>query len=524
NPFTPVLAGFRNIISNRDLVNVELTDDTVFVINVHLNWAGSKLSNNYGFDVANELRTRLKSKSPIIFYSPIQVAYFEKKSEKEIKYKIIFGRGSAFIETPFTEEELNKLVLRMQPLSMATLHDVATMLCDLKGIVIDKLNHDLKFDADIDLVIDGIAPYLSALQKKLIGLDKFIVDIKESLKTGRQDVFNNLKLQFITLCNQELTEKGQGKLHEKKTNHRVLVLDDLLEEIARAKKYLERDFIIEISTTGEQAISILKKDIKNEIVAIIADWRLFTDEKQNYWQSLQGYEVFEYAARNGIRSMFAITSQADFVVHHLRNLMGIRFSMFKKENLRTADQWKVFSDVLYEACEKAVESRASILDEFPIWKKPWVKKSITQLTLKEQYIALWNSVDRNSVLNMIDRKIEEMWNYLLDTKDPYLIGHESFSEYAISLKVLDLKKVLVLRRIWFGLWFNYMPTGKLDSDRLRRHTEMVYKKMFGAPGDGSIAQRTYNLCIQLDKIKAGYMLPEEIEWLNKKGSYWNTFT
>jgi hypothetical protein len=84
-------------------------------------------------------------------------------------------------------------------------------------------------------------------------------------------------------------------------------------------------------------------------------------EKQTYWQPLQGYEVLDFAAKNGIRSLFALTSQADFVVHHLRNLMGIRFSMFKKENLKNSlTNGKCFLMYCLKQVNSAVKSSGSI--------------------------------------------------------------------------------------------------------------------------------------------------------------------
>lgn len=505
------------IDKSEDLKKNKSDDESVWLINVHLNWNGNSLSSNFGFDIANLLRTEIKSKAPIIFYSPIRVKFFEKKSESEIKYKILFGRGTAFIEAPFKEQELAKLAEYILPLSNAALHDVTTMLCDLKGIVIDKLNHDLKFEADIDKVIASVTPYLSTLQKKKIGLDKFVTEIKARIKAKDHNGFLIEKLKFITDCNYELTAAGKDKPKDKSIKHKILLIDDLPEEIERAETFLKDEFTVVAAITGEEAINILTKDVKNEIVTVISDWRLFTDARQNYWQSLQGYEVLDFAAKNGIRSLFALTSQADFVVHHLRNLMGIRFSMFKKENLRTSDQWKVFSDVLFEACEKAITSRANILDEFPTWKKSWTEKGVEQKTLREQYIDFWNSIDRDSELNTIETKVDEMWNYLMNTKDPYLIGEEKYQDYKVSIKILKLQKILVLRRIWFGLWLNHLPSGKVGAESTKNLTEKVYKKIFGLPGDGSIPQRTMNLCIQLDKINKKFMLPEEIEWLTRKG-------
>lgn len=549
NEATPQINGGVNIYEISSIPKSLDNEQGIFFVNVHLNWEGRSLSKNYGFDIANELRTKLKSTAPIILYSPIKAEFFEQKSQNEIKYKILFGRGSAFLEAPFKESDLSKLAEIIEPLSNAALHDVATMLCDLKGIVIDKLNHDLKFSADIDKIIGSITPYLSEYQKKKIKLAEFCGNIK---KVKIQDDFNALKLQFITLCNHELTEKGKEKPLERNTKpHKVLVLDDLQEELNRAKENLKAQFAVEEAVTGEQAIDILKKDVENEIVAVIADWRLFTNAKQTYWQSLQGYEVLNFAATNGIRSLFALTSQADFVVHHLRNLMGIRFSMFKKENLITTDQWKVFADVLFEACEEAELIRTSIPDS-DNWKKndraidgdeekrinkytpgrniftKYSKGSevtyVSYTSLHEQYLAYRHSHDRETLFRKVDEKADEVWENLtalyknnIEYKGVEILRNRFDIE---TPKDSLLFPVLVLRRIWMALWYKHVDDSeKLSQSLITEHSKFIFGIIHneGNPsfeGNKQAAEQT-KLCISIPQVRNKIMLPEERVWLIK---------
>jgi hypothetical protein len=513
NEGTPQINGGVNIYSISGIPEIIDNAQSIFLINVHLNWEGRHLSKNYGFEIANELRTKLKSTAPIIFYSPIKAEFFEQKSESEIKYKIFFGRGSTFREAPFKEAELSKLAESIEPLSNAALHDVATMLCDLKGIVIDKLNHDLKFGIkDIEKVIGSVTPYLSEYQKGKIKLDEFIRNIRAA---NNQDDFNALKLQFITLCNQELTEKGKEKPQERKKKHKVLLLDDLQEEINKAKENLKAQFIVEDVATGKQAIDILKKDVKNEIVAVIADWRLFADAKQTYWQPLQGYEVLDFAAKNGIRSLFALTSQADFIVHHLRNLMGIRFSMFKKENLNTPDQWKVFADVLFEACESAVNLRGDMPKS-----KQWTNE-VSGKSYKQLYIEMWNADNRDEFLFSVEEKCNDIWKYILEEREN---GYKKIQvikdkfDVEIPKKELDLFPVLVMRRIWMALW--YLRVDNLDRMSRESVTETVnwvYQVVctgMSSNYDGNHANVEQNkLCLMSKEIQNKKMLPEERDWL-----------
>lgn len=525
NKNTPDFEEWKNISSYQELLALSEPTNAVWLLNASLNWNENKQSNFYGFDIANFIRTEKKSKAPIVFYSPIPKTYFEKRSDKEIKYKILFGRGSAFLEAPFKEADLNKLAESIEPLSNVALHDVATMLCDLKGIVIDKLNHDLKFGLDnagIDKVIGSVTPYLSELQKNEIKLNEFVINIKAATS---EDDFNSIKRPFIILCYERLTGQGNKEQQEKRKEeqqedehkHTVLVLDDLPEEIAKAKKHLEKTFSVKTALTGKDAIRILKEDVKNDIVAVITDWRLFNDsKKKTYWQSIQGYEVLDFAAKNGIRSLFALTSQADFVVHQLRNLMGIRFSMFKKENLKTADQWKTFSDALMDACMDAVNARASKLDVFIKWKESWIRKGETQPCLKEQYIEYWNTIDKESTDNQIETETERILELLLNKEETHLIGQHELADYGFSNKVFELKKTLTLRRVWFALWFHLLDDPKFKRVSISTHTQKVYNEMIGSGSGGSIAQKLLALCIQQDKVSEKYMLPEEIEWLKRK--------
>ena len=513
NLSTSESAGCKNIVSKKDLQEIKEDSNVVYLLHVHLNWEGNKLSNNYGFDVANLIRTEKKSKAPIIFYSSIQVEYFELKSEKEIKYKILFGRGSAFIEAPFKEAKLKELAATIEPLSNAALHDVATMLCDLKGIVIDKLNHDLKYGTDVSSVIASICPYLTSYQKQAIQLYEYAEKLQKRTKAKDSNGFFSDKQQFITLCNFQLTASGKPESETKKSKHSILLIDDLLTEIEKAKEYLKDDFKIETANTGKEAISILEKDIKNEIVAVVCDWRLFTDIKQNHWQPLQGYEILEYASKTGIRALFALTKQADFVVHHIRNLMGVRFAMFKKENLLSAEQWKVFADVLNESCEQAVQLRSALPDSAQ-WTKKLLKKGVPLKTLKQQYIEVWNSDERNSYFSKITTTANEIWDYLCDT--PNNIALNSQFGITIPTKILILEPILIYRRIWLALWFDKIEIGKRIS-RETEYSEDIYKRMF-APGlnrekPESGSQNAYKLCIEINKVQQGKFLPEEKEWL-----------
>lgn len=121
---------------------------------------------------------------------------------------------------------------------------------------------------------------------------------------------------------------------------------------------------------------------------------------------MQGYEILEYAAKSGTRALFALTSQADYVVHHIRNLLGIRFSMFKKDNLETADQWKLFKDVLTEACEETTQLISNIPKGTGWTKAEAGKKSLHQQLLEKRNSPEWKSFESD-----VTESSNQIWEY-----------------------------------------------------------------------------------------------------------------
>jgi hypothetical protein len=196
--------------------------------------------------------------------------------------------------------------------------------------------------------------------------------------------------------------------------------------------------------------------------------------------------------------------------------MGVRFAMFKKENLLSAEQWKVFADVLNESCEHAVALRASLPDDSAQWTKELLKNGVPLKTLKQQYIEVWNLEERDSYFSKITTTADEIWEYLKATPKNNTLS----TEFGITVptKVLELEPILIYRRIWLALWFNKTYIGKrISKETISEYSEEIYKRMF-APGikksmPNSGTQNAYKLCIEINKVQQGKFLPEEKEWL-----------
>jgi CheY-like chemotaxis protein len=512
NPNTPEPSGCSNIYSKKELLGNKEEENACFLLNIHLTWDNRNLSADYGFDIANYIRSFKKSLLPIIFYSPIQKEYFELKSKKSLKYKLLFGRGSTFIEAPFSETQLTKIVNNVPPLSESSLHDVVTMLADVKGVVLDKLNHNLKFGSEILLHFGEVEPYLTEKQKALVDFEEYR---QKLIGFSDEDSFYDAKEAFLGICNIRLTEKGKDVVELPARKYKILVVEDVKTELEKATKHLEKFFEVVSVVNSVEAIRILKEDLSNEILAVVSDWRLYTDDSQTYWQKYQGYEVLEAASKTGIRTLFALTSQADFVVHHIRNAMSFKFSLLKKQNLRNSEQWFLFSDLLYASCTDVL----STFSEMPS-SANW-EKNVNGISYKELYFQKKQSLESKDFFISVSDKADEVWGYIIKQsetgyKDLRLI--KELYGLEIPKKNLDLFIVLVLRMIWLGIW--YKLNGELiieDRDQVKNQLIKVYKIIctgnYGYPPGNNANVELNKICLTISDIQQMKMLPDEREWL-----------
>lgn len=164
----------------------ENSGNAVWLVFAHLTWNNKEPSFNFGFDIARKIRLEKKSKSPIILYSPIQKDLFVEKSKSDVKYKILNGRGIAFIPINELKEKLLVTIedLNRYPLSSAVLTDMNEMLLNQRGAVIDKLTHDLKFGIEeqrVAEILNESAAYLDYEQQSKINLPHFQSELISSI-------------------------------------------------------------------------------------------------------------------------------------------------------------------------------------------------------------------------------------------------------------------------------------------------------------------------------------------------------
>ncbi|MFN8278267.1 MAG: hypothetical protein U0T84_12360 [Chitinophagales bacterium] len=478
NEGTLQINGGENIYSISAIPKNIDNAQSIFLVNVHLNWEGRHLSKNYGFEIANELRTKLKSKAPIIFYSPIQKEYFEQKSEKEIKYKILFGRGSAFLEAPFKESDFKKLLESIEPLSNAALHDVTVSSCDLKGIVIEKLKHDLKFEQGEEVVvktIKSVSPYLNEAQKNEIKLSTYLTVLSDKVKQNDKSGFETERESFIRLCVKFLTsdnfQQDISSTKEDKNKHKVVVVEDETDFLQYVVDNLSDSFIVVPFDNAEDAWKYLQSDDGLAVRAVVSDWRL---KNGLYMQQMQGYELLEHTGKIGFRALFTLSMQAEFLVHQIRNKIGVRFTMYKKDNLEEPGQWKAFKDLLEQQCNEMNEVIAAMPDKAS-WMKPQKKRKHSYY---EEYLEKRNSTEWESFESGITESSNLIWH---DYYLKYLKGEldESLQDFSkrFGLLLNSIEAILTARRICLALYFKQSSAFSrlFKEDNPRIHTYCIFR-------------------------------------------------
>lgn len=515
-------------------------------LDVSLAWDNHGLAQHHGFSIAADLRRKYGARNPLFFCGFLEQSFYEKLALSDPRFHILFGSGSYYCQYPIDPHQLVAKMDAAKPLDAVMLHDVVTMLCNTKGIVNDKLNHRLIFEhgvSSVQVALQEVAQFLSEEQKGKIGYNQLAEKLIELINNNNREGFNAEKDLFLRACTQHLTQEASMEEVSEKVRYKVLLVDDRQVDLDKYTALLEKDFSITTTTTSEEAIRVLEEDHANSIVAVISDWRLYKSDNPEFWQEKQGYEVLRHSATTGMRALFALTSQADYVVHHIRNLMGIRFSMFKKENLETLDQWQLFRSILINSCTEISELIVSIPSKEK-WIKPQRKGSPSY---QEEYLQMRNAVDwpkREAQLSTICNDIwyNYYWKFLNRQEEETL---QDFSE-RFGRKLDSLENTLVARRICVALFYKQslfyqsfhgrqrprantfsLFRAKLYEEQVGLNRQEFGDEMIVDKKERSIEEGTamlmdkaatqllnVELCLDMTNLESG-LLPEEKNWLRR---------
>lgn len=454
------------ILSPDQLTKIDENKATLeaVVILAELDWEGKHLQDFYGFEIARDLRRKQKLFCPLVFISTLEQSLFEQFSERYVKFKILFGRGTAFVPLKDLTGKLEKTISEEAeyPLSPAVLTDMNQMLLEVKGVVVDQyITHDLrpgKTDTGIEAILNEAAGYLNASQLSVLDWHGYVEKFK--LAKNKPSEFKKIKEELILRCEQEIGAEAQGGVLPEK-RYMVLLLEDDPSTLKMIQEKLGNHFEIIATNDAIDARNKLNKDINNKIQGIISDWRLYKNEKKyQYWQ-LQGYEVLDYAAKHKFIALFALTSLNDRNVHNIRNSLGLNVHLFKKQHLEDSgqSQWDLMADTIKQKCDDVVD-----LISFQPTGKRWTlnyydkskKERVYFPSLQARYRDIRNSLSWNKFEQDITTKANSLWNYYAEVfdKNYYSWSFSSFKEkfsYEIATKEPKLFDTLVMRRIYLAL-------------------------------------------------------------------------
>lgn len=552
--------GCQQIISSQndwnDLLYKGLPNDsnTCYIIYTDIDWNNTLYE---GFDIAIVLRRKHKILCHIILASFEEKSVFEEKAKTDLKFKFLYSRGCGFLrlsgevvngQFQDAKTTLVKLIeeLSCHPLSPATLTDMNEMLFNVKGLVIDRLTHDLKFgikSQKLNEILTDVSQYLTSAQ--LATLEWEFTKEKLTDNIGDYSKFNQAVDELIRNCEKVLVNDSKLSEITPERKHTILVLEDDPDFQKVIEANLNHHFKeLLITGSAEEAIELLKEDGRNDITGIISDWRLYSDHKEKtYWQ-LQGYEVLDYAAKNRLIALFALTSLSDRNVHNIRNTLGVDIHLFKKQHLETADskvQWEMMADVIKQKCDKILNTLVSCKGLGANWtrnseakgksnsgdklngeliendKKP-DKEIFHFSSLRDQYYQQrlengWQIFEEK--ISNIAEILCDFYAYIFEKHSTKLDKLASFNLELENDYKPNLENTLILRRVVLYFVLDSNMSKPVDKSNIERISIAIRGEGHNKMGDSVKKNLLNKLCIKESQLPVYGILPEERYWLLK---------
>lgn len=505
---------------------------------------GKKHSDFYGFDIACELRLKLKQLLPIVIVSFMPESFFK----DNYKYNILKARGTEFLQLPFKTGDLIKCANEIRSLSPASLADISSLLLNSRYLI-DRFTHDIRFELDNVDMITKARNVLSDLPddyKKNYPWDDLISKLAGNLS---EEEFYLQKKEIIIKLNSLLIPTFDELDESKK--YRILLLEDNPDDASKILDALHPYYEITLISTGEDAIRLIDQDEINEFQALICDWRLLnsgTDKQQNW----QGYEVMEYGSSKRFYALFSLTSLDDDSRKIISPYLHYSFTPLTKDFEKGSSLWRLYIPIINQRIEENLDIIAS-LPTGEGWNKQdkadykldiQGNKQTTKkvfVSFHQQYLEkrnnraflLWN--------NEISEIASRMWNYyqlaLAPQHDRSLL--DIASKWGIELN-RDVKNILIIRRLYLALWYSQSRLEIILQVKSHRESQVIenpvvniYSVLRNKHWDdllngSSDEDQTFKklqsaakafvsqLALEPKSLPAG-ILPEEKAWLNSIG-------
>jgi len=539
---------YRKVCSKAELdaLTEHLPQFQSIVVLAELGWQEKSQELFYGFEIATSLRRSFRLSCPIVITSSFEKRVFESLSRKnQEKFNILYGSGTAFLQLEilygkFQNEVFKDYLENLPFISDPVIEDMLEMLLQQKGFLIDRITHDLKFslnETKLKDAIDTIGSYLSTYQKEKLNFAGLTKAIIKAHQDHEQVVFNTSKENLVSTFGQHLNVISEDTLEKDiVTTGTILIVEDDPEQLKLMTKKLQDFFQLKVTGNGSEALEILKADTDNNILAIIADWRLMKyDEEGNktdYWQDFQGYQLLEEASHSHFAALVSLTAEHDINVHQILNRLGIAIQLFKKQHIfKSGDsaQWEIFVDMVREKCAEVVTLITSIPTSAN-WRK-----------YAEKYRRLRLSVQWSPFEYQVTERTNQYWKYFKNSLD-FRTRAKVNQGLQEVLPLNTFRNVLIARRLFFALYYEFLrlrndATVSFNPEQIIRirgkdrgsavlDTFAVLRNNWwdSSASDEEGEFERYNqqaknllksLCVKSEEI--GRMLPEEKAWLRKQG-------
>jgi len=475
----------------------EIANYNRIIIFAELMWQDKKYTDFYGIEIAVKIRSDKNALSPICVLSFMPKFYFHKE---EVIYNILEVRGTTFCQMPCSfktiEDSLNSII----PLSAATLAFMPLYLDEIKNLI-GEINHNLRIKSEkkqIELTLSKINHFsrYENFNDLLTIRDEILIAFGEE----NHEKFEYAKKKLVEKLNTQPDRKLSSG------NEKVLLLEDKEDELLWAKSELEKYFEVHAYQDANEIIKKIDKDERNDYRAVICDWELLKPNSLEH-QDLLGFEVLEYASQKRLYALFSLTITDDYSVRDVDAYLNFEHQIFKKEFVEEKSRalWNSYIPIIQQKVRQITELIGSI----PL-SRNWdnverKKRKVNPYNI--QYIKKRNSANWTVFEHGISEQANNYFDYGAD---------ESILEIGE-----DIESLLIPRRIFYERFLTkFFESLGYNEKRNKIFAVEFAMREFGRKNvqDGNNRSGFLNdLCLRLNDLPFGGMLPEEKAWLVKRG-------
>ena len=529
------------------LVEADFTNCKGVIVFAELLWDGHSYSDFYGIDVAVMLRLRWKLLAPICILSFMPKSFF--LSQNEIKFNILKARGTCFLPFPNDPQLALVAMESIHPLSQATLTYLSNLLVDVQHII-DLLRHDLRMTASHEKIAAALKRVdLLSTTSIYHEVRSLAADIDTAHAEGDENRFYSLFSEMVSKLGLFLQQTKHTRQHDDAVRHRIVIVDDNLDDLNWAKAALGKSFDVVSFLNVMEAKQYIDEDMTNEISAVICDWQLLRPGT-NEQQEMLGFELLDYASKKGHYALFSLTSTDDTSTREVDMYLDFEHTLITKDFHHDEALWKMYIPIIQQKIDRTTALIASLptgeawTNNFKLdYRKENGKKVAYKKYFKsfsQQYVEQRNSTGWHSFENEISSTATQLWHYYEKAFDPDN-SSELFdlkAQWGVELN-RELRNVLIVRRLFLAFWFNKTKLdlgfrvprrGWVEDPVINIYSVLRHRYFYALSDerDGVDDEKLYKdlnnaakvfvnqLAIEPNRLPQG-VLPEEKAWLKGMG-------